>query len=87
MPVINDAQVEAYRRDGFIIVEDLVPPPDLSAMRQVIAELVAGAAAVDEHTAVYDLEPGHTRADPKSDASRRRTRCMTSSTHWCAARR
>ena len=65
MPVINDAQVEAYRRDGFIIVEDLVPPPDLSAMRQVIAELVAGAAAVDEHTAVYDLEPGHTRADPK----------------------
>ena len=65
MPVINDAQVEAYRRDGFIIVEDLVPPPDLSAMRQVIAELVAGAAAVDEHTAVYDLEPGHTRAGPK----------------------
>ena len=62
MPVINDAQVEAYRRDGFIIVEDLVPPRDLSAMRQVIAELVAGAAAVDEHTAVYDLEPGHTRA-------------------------
>ena len=51
MPVINDAQVEAYRRDGFIIVEDLVPPPDLSAMRQVIAELVAGAATVDEHTA------------------------------------
>jgi hypothetical protein len=47
MPGINDAQVEAYRRDGFIIVEDLVPPPDLSAMRQVIAELVAGAAAGD----------------------------------------
>ena len=30
MLVINDAQVEAYRRDGFIIVEDLVPPPDRS---------------------------------------------------------
>jgi len=27
--------------------------------------LVAGAAAVDTHTAVYDLEPGHTRAEPK----------------------
>jgi len=34
-------------------------------LRQVIADLVAGAAAVDTHTAVYDLEPGHTRTEPK----------------------
>jgi ectoine hydroxylase-related dioxygenase (phytanoyl-CoA dioxygenase family) len=63
--VISDAQTEAYCRDGFIVVEDLVSPADLSAMRQVIAELVAAAAAIDTHTAVYDLEPGHTRANPK----------------------
>src|SRR5215831_13312092 len=65
MPVISDAQVEAYRRDGFIVVEALVSPSDLSAMRQVVAALVEDAATVDTHTAVYDLEPGHTRADPK----------------------
>ncbi|HLN09517.1 MAG TPA: phytanoyl-CoA dioxygenase family protein [Xanthobacteraceae bacterium] len=63
--MITDAQVETYRRDGFIVVEDLASPEDLSAMRQVIAELVAGAAAVETHTAVYDLEPGHTPAQPK----------------------
>jgi phytanoyl-CoA hydroxylase len=63
--VISDAQIAGYCRDGFIVVEDLVLPSDLSTMRQVIAELVAGAAAIDTHTAVYDLEPGHTRADPK----------------------
>lgn len=63
--VISDAQVEAYRRDGFIVVEDLVSAEELSAIRQVVAELVAGAAAVDTHTAVYDLEPGHTAAEPK----------------------
>jgi phytanoyl-CoA hydroxylase len=63
--VISDAQVEAYRRDGFIVVADLLSAQELSAIRQIIAELVAGAAATDTHTAVYDLEPGHTRADPK----------------------
>jgi ectoine hydroxylase-related dioxygenase (phytanoyl-CoA dioxygenase family) len=63
--VITEAQVETYRRDGFIVVEDLMAPADLSAMRTVIAALVAGAAAVETHTAVYDLEPAHTPAEPK----------------------
>ena len=63
--MISEAQVEAYRRDGFILVADLVSAETVSAIRQVVAELVAGAAAVDTHTAVYDLEPGHTPAEPK----------------------
>jgi phytanoyl-CoA hydroxylase len=63
--VISDAQLKAYRRDGFIIVSDLVSTQQLSALRQIIAELVAGAAAIETHTAIYDLEPGHTRAEPK----------------------
>jgi ectoine hydroxylase-related dioxygenase (phytanoyl-CoA dioxygenase family) len=63
--MINDAQRDAYRRDGFIVVPDLLGPAELSALRRIIVELVAGAAAVDTHTAIYDLEPGHTRAVPK----------------------
>src|SRR3984893_5332112 len=63
--MISDAQRDAYQRDGFIVVPDLLGTAELSALRQVIAELVAGAAAVDSHTAVYDLEPGHTPAEPK----------------------
>ena len=61
----SDAQRDAYQRDGFIVVPDLLGPQELSALRQIIAELVAGAAEVDTHNAVYDLEPGHTRAEPK----------------------
>ena len=53
--MITDTQVEAYRRDGFIVVADLVAPETLSALRQIIAELVAGAAAVETHNAIYDL--------------------------------
>jgi hypothetical protein len=41
--VITEAQVEAYRRDGFTVVENLMTSADASAMRQVIAEFVAGA--------------------------------------------
>jgi len=61
----SEALRDAYHRDGFIVVSDLLGPHELTELRQVIADLVAGAAAVDTHTAVYDLEPGHTRAEPK----------------------
>jgi len=61
----SDALRDAYQRDGFIVVPDLLGAADIAELREVIAELVAGAAAVDTHTAVYDLEPGHTRAEPK----------------------
>jgi phytanoyl-CoA hydroxylase len=55
----------AYDRDGFVVVPDLVRRETLAELRQVIADLVAAAAIVDTHTAVYDLEPGHTRAEPR----------------------
>jgi phytanoyl-CoA hydroxylase len=63
--VISDAELEAYRRDGFIVVPDLLPMQEISGLRQVIAELVANAASVETHTDVYDLEPSHTRAMPR----------------------
>ena len=63
--MISDAQVKDYHRDGFIVVEGVLDPRELSRLHQIIAELVAGAATVDTHTDVYDLEPGHTAADPK----------------------
>jgi ectoine hydroxylase-related dioxygenase (phytanoyl-CoA dioxygenase family) len=63
--MITDDQRAAYRRDGFIVVPDLLDAREVAELRRIIAELVAGAAAVETHTAVYDLEPGHTRQDPK----------------------
>jgi hypothetical protein len=54
-----------YRRDGFVVVPDLLGPRQLAQLREIIAGLVAASAAVDTHTAVYDLEPGHTAAEPR----------------------
>jgi phytanoyl-CoA hydroxylase len=63
--MVHDSLRNAYRRDGFVVVPDLLGPRALTELREIIADLVAGAAAVDTHTAVYDLEPGHSRAEPR----------------------
>jgi len=63
--MIGEREVQAYRQDGVIVVPDVLDSRTLARMRQVVTELVAGAAGTTEHTDVYDLEPGHTPADPR----------------------
>ena len=63
--MISEQDVQAYKRDGVIIVPDVLGPDTLAELRSVIAELVAGAANTLEHTDVYDLEPGHTAENPR----------------------
>ncbi len=63
--MIGEQEVRTYRRDGVIVVPDVLGPDVLARMRQVLAQLVAESADVCEHTAVYDLEPGHSSAEPR----------------------
>jgi ectoine hydroxylase-related dioxygenase (phytanoyl-CoA dioxygenase family) len=63
--MIGDADVEAYRRDGVIVVPSVLGSNTLAELRAVLADIVAGAAAVTAHTDVYDLEPGHTPEAPR----------------------
>jgi phytanoyl-CoA dioxygenase PhyH len=63
--MIPEHMVEAYRRDGVIMVPEVLGADTLQRLRGVIAELVAGAASVTEHTDIYDLEPGHTPETPR----------------------
>jgi phytanoyl-CoA hydroxylase len=63
--MISDDEVRAYHRDGVIVVPNVFGSATLAHLRGVVAELVAGAAAVTEHTDVYDLEPGHTPEAPR----------------------
>jgi ectoine hydroxylase-related dioxygenase (phytanoyl-CoA dioxygenase family) len=63
--MISDDEVRAYHRDGVIVVPNVLGSKALAHLRSVVAELVAGAATVSEHTDVYDLEPGHTPEAPR----------------------
>ena len=53
--MISDDLVQAYKRDGVIVVPEVLNKDTLERVRAVLAELVAGAAKVTEHTDVYDL--------------------------------
>ena len=63
--MISEADVQAYRRDGILVVPKVLDAGMLTRMRKVVADLVAASAATTEHTSVYDLEPGHTAAKPR----------------------
>ena len=63
--MISERDVQAYKRDGVIMVPDVLAADTLGKLRSVIAELVAGSAQTLEHTDVYDLEPGHTAESPR----------------------
>jgi ectoine hydroxylase-related dioxygenase (phytanoyl-CoA dioxygenase family) len=63
--MISERDVQAYRRDGVIVVPEVLGQETLARVRTVIAELVAGSAKTLEHTEVYDLEPGHSAEDPR----------------------
>jgi ectoine hydroxylase-related dioxygenase (phytanoyl-CoA dioxygenase family) len=63
--MISEQDVLAYKRDGVIMVPDVLDASTLTEVRSVIAELVADSAKTLEHTDVYDLEPGHTAENPR----------------------
>src|ERR1700744_5039593 len=63
--MISERDVQAYRRDGVIVVPEVLGKEMLAQVRTVIAELVAGSAGTLEHTDVYDLEPRHTAEGPR----------------------
>jgi len=63
--VINAKDVEFYRENGYLLVENVLDAATLAKMRKVIADLVAKAAGVKTHNEVYDLEPSHSPENPR----------------------
>ena len=63
--MLSRSQIEAYQRDGVLLVENVADATTLATMRRALSELVARSAAVTRHDDVYDLEPDHTAARPR----------------------
>ncbi len=63
--MISAADIERYHRDGFIVVDNIFSAAEITAMRQVLDDLVAGAHQVADHDEIYDLEPDHTPEAPR----------------------
>jgi hypothetical protein len=70
--MLSQDQIETYRRDGFIVVEGVLSAAEVAALREVTDRFVERARSVTEHDNAFDLEPSHTREEPRI----RRMHCM-----------
>ena len=58
-------QVQSYRRDGYLVIENVLSATELENLRRVVEVLVEASRSVTGHDHVYDLEPSHTPEEPR----------------------
>ncbi|MEP7083121.1 MAG: phytanoyl-CoA dioxygenase family protein, partial [Betaproteobacteria bacterium] len=63
--MISRQQIEQYHDRGVIIVPGVLDELTRKRMQSVLAGLVESSRKVSVHDDVYDLEPNHTRDDPR----------------------
>jgi len=62
---VTNEHVESYRRDGFVVIEDVLSDREVDRLRQVTDALVNASRDITDHDEVYDLEPNHSPIDPR----------------------
>jgi len=62
---LNDDQIALYQSNGYITVENVFSADEVAEMRRVTEEFVELAREVESNTPVYDLEPNHSREQPR----------------------
>ena len=64
--MLSTSDIERYQRDGYVIVPDLLRPPQIAALQAVIDRWMTNASTVDTHDA--DCRPQwqlpHQRGSP-----------------------
>ena len=63
--MITDQDVARYERDGYIVVPDVLSAQDIADLRRVTDEFVERSRSTQQHTDVFDLEPGHNAEQPR----------------------
>jgi phytanoyl-CoA hydroxylase len=61
----SPAARETYRRDGFVVLHDILTRHEIEVLRRVTDEFVDKARDVAADDEVYDLEDTHSRAEPR----------------------
>lgn len=65
MPTLTHQQKSDYERDGFILIENAVPPDVLSELQSVTLDLIEQSRHVTQNNDVYDLDKGHCKDNPR----------------------
>ncbi|MFK7993986.1 MAG: phytanoyl-CoA dioxygenase family protein [Granulosicoccus sp.] len=65
MPTLTQQQKQDYERDGFVLIENAVPPDMLGRLQSVTLDLIEQSRQVNHNTDVYDLDKGHCLENPR----------------------
>ena len=63
--MLTQKQIDAYRTNGYIGVEGVIPEADIRELRRVTDEFVEKSRQITASDEVYDLEPGHSPEHPR----------------------
>jgi phytanoyl-CoA hydroxylase len=63
--MLSPADLATYRRDGFIVLPDILTRDQVGALRRVTEEFVRNARSVAANDEIYDLEDSHSAAEPR----------------------
>ena len=63
--MLSSRQVQSYRDQGYLAVPGVLSAAEVAELQRVTDELVDASRGVAAHTEVYDLEPGHSAAEPR----------------------
>jgi len=58
-------QVDFYRREGYLVVHDVLDETEVERLRAAADELLEGARGLSDHTDLHDLEDSHTPEAPR----------------------
>ncbi|MEA2169602.1 MAG: hypothetical protein QOF76_2902 [Solirubrobacteraceae bacterium] len=62
--LLPEDQVDFYRENGYVIIEDVLSAAQVAEGRRIIDEFVDRSRSVTENDDVFDLEPGHSAERP-----------------------
>ena len=63
--MLSPADLAIYRRDGFVVLPDILTRDEVEALRGVTEEFVRDARSVAANDDVYDLEDTHSAVEPR----------------------
>jgi ectoine hydroxylase-related dioxygenase (phytanoyl-CoA dioxygenase family) len=63
--MLSKEQIEFYRENGYLLVENVVTPEQLARMREITYDFIEKSRAVTVSDGVFDLDEGHSPHSPK----------------------
>jgi phytanoyl-CoA hydroxylase len=63
--MLDRSQIDAYGRDGYLVIPDVFTAVEVAAMRRAVDTMVENSRTVSAHDHVFDLEPGHSATTPR----------------------